>query len=190
MPQQDAVLAMTSGSDDLQGILNVVWEHLLPALEEGSLPPDPEGEEQLREKLGQLAISTVQGAESSPLASAVSGQTYTLEPHGGSIQSIAFNFETPDPEIILTRDGESETFSAGHGEPMKGMLTSPLVTSDKVAVSGAWEQNDTYSVKVIYYETPQSVLYTFRFAGDTLYWNTENRAAFAPRDPGELIAVK
>ena len=73
---------------------------------------------------------------------------------------------------------------------MKGQLTSPLVTSDKVAVSGAWEGNDTYKVKVNYYETPQSVLYTFRFSGDTLYWNTENRAAFAPWNPGELIAVK
>ncbi|MCK4991811.1 MAG: serine hydrolase, partial [Bacteroidales bacterium] len=33
MPEQDAVIAITSGSDDLQGILNVVWEHLLPAME-------------------------------------------------------------------------------------------------------------------------------------------------------------
>jgi len=190
MPQQDAVLAMTSGSDDLQGILNVVWEHLLPAMEAGKLPPDQEAENQLQEKLASLDISTVQGAESSPLASEVSGQTYTLEPHGGSIQSITFHFETPDPEITLTSGGGAQTFSAGHGEPVKGILTSSLVTSDKVAVSGAWVESDTYTVKVIYYETPQTVLYTFRFDGDTLYWNTENRAAFAPRNPGELIAVK
>ena len=190
MPQQDAVLAMTSGSDDLQGILDVVWQHLLPAMEEGKLPPDEEGEESLREKLAGLAISVVQGADSSPLVPEVSGQTYTLEPYGGSIQSITFNFETPDPEITLTTDGGSQTFSAGHGKPVKGLLTSPLVTSDKVAVSGAWEESDTYAVKVIYYETPQSVLYTFRFDGDTLYWNTENRAAFAPRNAGEMIAVK
>jgi CubicO group peptidase (beta-lactamase class C family) len=190
MPQQDAVLAMTSGSDDLQGILNVVWEHLLPAMEEGSLPPDPEGEEQLMEKLGQLAISTVQGTKSSPMASEVSGQTYTLAANERSIQSIAFNFESPDPEIILTTNDGSVTIIAGHEQHVKGTLTSPLVTSDKVAVSGAWVENATYTAKIIYYETPQSVTYSFRFAGDTLYWNTENKAAFAPRNPGELIAVK
>jgi len=73
MPEQNAVLAITSGSDDLQGILNVVWEHLLPALEESSLPPDPEGVKLMEEKLQGLSISTVEGDESSPMASEVSG---------------------------------------------------------------------------------------------------------------------
>ncbi len=35
MPEQDAVLAITSGLDDMQAVLNLVWEHLLPAM--GSL---------------------------------------------------------------------------------------------------------------------------------------------------------
>src|SRR3989449_8956146 len=32
MPEQDAVLAITSGVSDMQGVLNVTWDHLLPGL--------------------------------------------------------------------------------------------------------------------------------------------------------------
>nr|MBQ4317559.1 serine hydrolase [Clostridia bacterium] len=34
MPNQNAVMAVTSGSNNMQGILDVIWEHLLPALEQ------------------------------------------------------------------------------------------------------------------------------------------------------------
>ena len=32
MPDQDAVLAITSGIGDMQAALDLVWEHLLPAM--------------------------------------------------------------------------------------------------------------------------------------------------------------
>ena len=32
MPEQDAVVAITSGLGDMQAVLNLVWEHLLPAM--------------------------------------------------------------------------------------------------------------------------------------------------------------
>ncbi len=43
MPEQDAVLAITSGLGDMQSVLNLVWDHLLPAMGESSLPDDAEG---------------------------------------------------------------------------------------------------------------------------------------------------
>ena len=186
MPEQDAVLAITSGSDDLQGILNVVWDNLLPAFEDASLPANPEGVEELNTKLKQLAISTVQGEESSDIATEVSGKTCAMEANAASIQSITFNFEASPVEITITTDQGLQTFKADYQNVVKGTLASPFLVSDKVAVSGAWENTDTYSAKLIYYESPQSVKYTFRFEGNTLYWDTENRAAFAPRNPGQL----
>ena len=38
MPEQDAVIAITSGVKDMQGVLNLVWDKLLPAMK-----PDPAG---------------------------------------------------------------------------------------------------------------------------------------------------
>ncbi|HET6899684.1 MAG TPA: serine hydrolase, partial [Vicinamibacteria bacterium] len=38
MPEQDAVVAITSGTRDLQGVLDLVWEHVLGAMKPGALP--------------------------------------------------------------------------------------------------------------------------------------------------------
>ena len=42
MPEQDAVVAITSGVKDMQAVLNVVWDKLLPALQAQTLAPNPE----------------------------------------------------------------------------------------------------------------------------------------------------
>jgi len=43
LPEQDAVLAMTSETTDMQAVLDAVWEHLLPAFD--TKPPSGEGGE-------------------------------------------------------------------------------------------------------------------------------------------------
>ncbi len=183
MPEQDAVLAITAGSNDLQGILDVVWEHLLPAFGEDPLPPDEEEAEKLKEKLESLAISMVNGDKSSSLAADISGKSYELEPNAQSIQSISFNFDASPVQITLTSDQGEQIIKAAFETQTLASIQNPYVVSDKVAVSGAWETDTSYKVKLIYYETPQSVIHTFRFEGNELFWETENRAAFAPRNP-------
>ena len=58
----------------------------------------------------------------------------------------------------------------------------------KVAVNGAWEAPDTYTVNLIYYETPESMTFTFRFEDDKLFWDTERLASFGPRRLAQLKA--
>ncbi len=187
MPEQDVVLAITSGSDDMQGILNVVWEHLLPAMKEASLPPDDEGVRLLNEKLEALALSSVKGEEKSSMASEVTGKSYTMDENNLSIQTISFNFESPAPEITITTGRGDQTFKVGYQAVERGILAMPSTVSDKVAASGAWDGPDTYTVNVIYYETPQSMKFTFRFQDNKLTWDTELKASFGPRNPGQLI---
>ena len=40
LPEQDAVIAITSGVKDMQAVLNLVWDKLLPALKSGAAGPD------------------------------------------------------------------------------------------------------------------------------------------------------
>lgn len=186
MPDQDVVLAITSGSDDLQGILNIVWEHLLPAFKEGSLPPDEEGVEQMNKRLQALTISTPIGDESSPLASEISGKTYAMAENDRSIKSISFNFEASPAEISITTEQEVYNFTAGFEATEKGILPNPQVASQKIAVSAAWQNEDTYRVNLVYYETPQSMKFTFQFDEDKILWETEHTASFGPRHPAQL----
>src|SRR6476659_10029224 len=48
LPEQDAVIAITSGLRDMQAVLNLVWNNLLPDLKPAALPADATAEKQLR----------------------------------------------------------------------------------------------------------------------------------------------
>jgi CubicO group peptidase (beta-lactamase class C family) len=189
MPEQDAVIAITSGSDDMQGILNIVWEKLLPAMEEQPLPADNSGLEALNKKLDKLSFSYLNGEENSPLLSEISGKTYLLEQNELSLKSLSFNFEARLNEVRLIAEQGEHIIQVGFGNRERGTLGSPYVTSDLVAVDGAWTAPDTYSMNLIYYETPESVKFTFRFEEDYLLWDTERKASFGPSYPVQVKGI-
>jgi CubicO group peptidase (beta-lactamase class C family) len=56
MPEQDAVVAITADTRDMQAELNIVWDKLLPALHSTPLTPDHEAELKLKEKLAALEV--------------------------------------------------------------------------------------------------------------------------------------
>ena len=56
LPEQDAVVAITAQTNDMQGQLNIVWDKLLPAFQGGSLPEDAAALEKLKATLSGLAV--------------------------------------------------------------------------------------------------------------------------------------
>ncbi len=54
MPEQDAVLAITSGLGDMQEPLNLVWDILLPAMKEKAVRANKAAQEALTQKTSQL----------------------------------------------------------------------------------------------------------------------------------------
>lgn len=56
LPEQDAVVAITADTKDMQGELNVVWDKLLPALQSAPLADNPDEQAKLRQTLASLAV--------------------------------------------------------------------------------------------------------------------------------------
>ena len=54
IPEQDAVVAITAETGDMQAELNVVWDKLLPALQAQPLPANPAAQAQLQQVLAGL----------------------------------------------------------------------------------------------------------------------------------------
>ncbi len=54
MPDQDAVVAITADTGNMQGELNAIWDHLLPAFQAKPLPADAAGQAKLREVVAHL----------------------------------------------------------------------------------------------------------------------------------------
>ena len=95
MPEQEAVLAITSETSDAQGELDLVWEHLLPAMKDSPLPGDKAAQTRLRQALGALALPLPQGRPAAPLARKISGQTFKIEANANpaGVQTVWFRFE-------------------------------------------------------------------------------------------------
>ena len=62
LPREDTVVAITSGTRDMQRILDIVWKHLLPALRPVPLPADAAAHAALVERLAALHVPLPAGA--------------------------------------------------------------------------------------------------------------------------------
>ncbi len=58
LPEQDAVIAITAKTGNMQAQLDLVWEHLLPAFEAKALATNAEEEGKLKKVLANLAVKT------------------------------------------------------------------------------------------------------------------------------------
>ena len=54
MPDQDAVVAITADTGNMQGELNAIWNHLLPGFGDKPLPADPAGQAKVNEAVAAL----------------------------------------------------------------------------------------------------------------------------------------
>lgn len=57
LPQQDAVIAITAQTGNMQQQLDLVWEHLLPAFRETALPDAPDEQQKLLTVLSNLKVT-------------------------------------------------------------------------------------------------------------------------------------
>ena len=62
IPEQDAVIAITAKTGDMQAEINVVWELLLPALRDKALPANAEEEAKLKQTLAGLEVPAPKAA--------------------------------------------------------------------------------------------------------------------------------
>ena len=56
LPEQDAVVAITADTKDMQAELNIIWDKLLPAFQSAPLPENADEQAKLRVTLGNLAV--------------------------------------------------------------------------------------------------------------------------------------
>jgi CubicO group peptidase (beta-lactamase class C family) len=176
MPQEDAVLAMTSASRNIQSILDVVWDKLLPALKDGPLAADPGGDQALAGKLASLTLPTQWGQAGSPTAASVAGRRYVFPENDQHLEWLELESADPGGQVALrARVNGSETrIVYGHGTWLKGLVEGGPAGAVPVAACGAWTSDDTFSAKLCRYRTPYMTSFDVRFAGDRLVLDSED----------------
>jgi CubicO group peptidase (beta-lactamase class C family) len=195
IPELDAVVAITSGVRDMQKVMNLVWEKLLPTMKASALPEDGAAQRKLKEKLGSLSVWLPSGQPGSALAARVSGKRYEFPENDRGIQSIAIDFNSGSPVLIVRAAGTETRTPIGIGSwarsrggfvnGLERFLSAP--PQPMVAASGAWSAEDVSTIKLVLHETPFYTRLALRFEGEKLLLDSEHHVAFGPTKVAQLV---
>ena len=198
IPELDAVVAITSGVRNMQQVMNLVWDKLLPAMKPGRLTENPAARRQLESRLAALKVKFPNGAASSAISSTVSGKWFEFPENPRGIKAVSFDFSSTSPALIVrTATGETrmtigrESWNNRRGQFANGLERALSVPANPlVAASGAWSATDTFTVKIVLSETPYYSTLNFKFdGGDRLLFDAEYNVSFGPTKLPQLIGV-
>lgn len=178
MPEQDAVLAITSGLRDMQAVLNLVWEKLLPAMKPGRLAANRAGRDRLADQLRGLQMAVPKKGATAPAR--VEGKKYVFSGSAPQIQSLQVVPEAGGSAVTLVCQSAAgeQRMVGGDGAWHRGRLAWGSFPETNVATSGAWTAEDTYTAKICFYETPFVATLRLRFSGDEVSLESEVNVSF------------
>lgn len=158
MPEQDAVLAITAGLNDMQQPLNLLWGILLPAMKSAPLPENVKVQSALAEKLDSLNIPPVAGDATSAAAELFNGSRYIIEPNDMNIESVSFAFSEESCTVTIKNRTLQDSITCGYGKWQPGqtrLFNQPWETEPApVVASGAWTADNRYTSVIRFHHTP------------------------------------
>jgi len=186
LPEQDAVIAITSGLRDMQAVLNLVWDKLLPEMKPSAIELDESTRALLATKLKGLTLRLPEG-NGTPLKSA--GKKYVFPTNDRKIESIAVESGGKDDQVTLvTRvDGVERRVACGLGTWRKGRAAWGRLPEQPAAASAAWTADDTLTVRLCFYETPFVVTIRLKFTGNEVRLESESNVGFGPAKEAALV---
>ncbi|HPA20323.1 MAG TPA: serine hydrolase [Verrucomicrobiae bacterium] len=181
LPQQDGVIVMTGENKNMQGEIDLVWRHLLPAFQSGPLRPDAAAASDLQQRLRSLKLAPPRGSATSPNLARINGRAFKLETNdiGLTATSIAFSSDTcaftahadQVPHVITCGMGHWELGETSiPGTPPRliaGGKPEGKITS-KIAASATWTDENTLVMTWRYHETPHHDTVTCVLDGDQI----------------------
>ncbi|WP_128547351.1 serine hydrolase domain-containing protein [Larkinella soli] len=190
MPKQDTVVAITSETGDMQAILDNLWNHLLPALQDtAGGKPQPE----LKQKLASLTLPVPVGRPGSPVAARINGKSFQMADNPLKIKTVSLAFK-PNACVFTVRDEQGEhRVTCGLGQwqkaetslsanPIKLVNTPvPGEAKTKTAGSGAWIDDKTFAMTWRFIETAHYDTVNCRFDDDAI--RVEFRKSLAILNP-------
>lgn len=158
LPDADAIVVLTGATEDMQGVLDRVWDHLYPAFDR-----TPTGDEAaLLEALPAFALATP------PATDADGPASLTAAGPAGDVEVT----RTDDGWTLRWRDarGGDSTFAVGAGAWAEGELTFPAHTLPVAAAGGFTD--GAFTARLVLTSTPHAAELTLRDGRAALRWET------------------
>lgn len=176
IPDHDAVLIVTSAATDMQAELDLIWEHLLPALEGKELPVVARPE--------RLEIPAPTG----PAAQGGDGKTYTFGENPGFLQSVRWD---ADGSAFLTffqfRQAKAEdngyVFGPGDWHEQPGLASdSDVDGTEHQVLTHAYGDGDALVATIRWLAGPHAAEFRCRIADGRMTVDGRLNVSFAPTE--------
>jgi hypothetical protein len=181
MPDQDAVIAITSETPNMQEELNLVWQYLLPALKADRSELDMKNAIELQKRLAMLRLKLPGEDDGLKETEDPKPNTYTMESNPKNIETITIRSQDGPLLINFKIKGTVYPVSFGDSKWIEGktsMLGPSLVElarnhfvglpPSQIAGAYNWKDKNTLEAQLRYIDSPHTLYMTFHFDGDNV----------------------
>ncbi len=156
LPEQDAVLAITGQTTDMQAVLDAAWTHLLPAMSADTDASDA-AERELVDRLASASLAPVVGT------SLTAGFRSYAPTAANRIRSLTEVSVAPGDQVTIVDSGVPMSFALGTGE---------WTVTDAGAASGGQLASGVVAIEMILLETPHRLRIECDDDGFAAHWIT------------------
>ena len=187
LPDKDAVIAITAEAPDMQGEINLIWKHLLPAFEDKKLPSNPKLMASLKEKASSLYLPILSRNVHSAMESNISGKNYSMIAGEKTFEGASFEFKNDICYLSLKTDSVTHRIPFGFGKWELSETTKfgPYLVARakanrvglpifKVAGSYGWKDEKTLEMTLRYIESPHTETITCTFEDEKVSVDFQN----------------
>jgi len=182
LPEQDAVLAMTSGRQDMQHVLDTVFDTLVSSFTDGPLPVDETTRQELTARLASLSLPLVEGSATSQLASQVSGITFSVAGNDLGIDRLRFDFDDANPALTITDQEGDHAVIAGFDAWVPGTLSRAGTGTRRIAANAGWTSDTTFELRICDTEFETGTIWRTRFAEGDISVEIDPNVAWGERN--------
>jgi CubicO group peptidase (beta-lactamase class C family) len=185
MPEQDAVLAINSGVPDMQAVMNVVWDKLLPAIQPAALPADPAAEAALRARLSGLSLP-VPADLPVPAQAPAGARTYRLGENPFKFETLQVAFTPAGCELSIRQNSAEAQAAFAYRGWQFGESALFAGMKNRIAAHAAWVEPQKLQLTLRQYTTPFVFTIDLNFAGETLTMTGKVNVGFGPNQLPEI----
>jgi hypothetical protein len=167
---------MTAGASKVhgQGVLNLVWEHLLPAMDVQPLPLDEQSYGTLLQTTAALKYPPIDLQAEDTLTDDITGKRYQLDKNQMKLYAVEWQF---DGDTCLFKGWNQRgvlqvQVRCGIGHWVEGTIRLGK-ESARISASGGWQLKDTFMMSWKMIETAYTEVYTCVFNQDSVTINRE-----------------
>ena len=181
LPEEDAVIAITSETTDMQGELNLVWQYLLPAMQVDKQALNKNDAAELKKRLALLKLNFPPKTDTVFHEPVVAAKKFSIESNSKNIETISFHEKNRVITLTIKTKDSTYSFNFGNGKWIEGtttMLGPSLVEGAKghfvglppsqIAGGYNWKARNTLEMQLRYIDSPHTERITIYFDQDKI----------------------